>query len=362
MILSTNSDEAGAPVHVYSVISSLIQKVNFIAIFGEEGPIAEKVRKLGVTVEIVPEMKSTMNISLDFSAFCSISNCVKKYQPDLIHAHSSKAGMLGRMISFQYKLPCIYTVHGWGWRGLGFIKGAIVFLIEKIFSFIPRVSLIYVSKSVEKEARAKLLIPQKRGLVIHNGVADLFRGQERSFDSAPLRILMPARVSPAKDHITLIKAFEEIKFSSQLLLCGAGTESIQFIESAIQAAPKRSKDILFLGARSDVPELLFNSDIFVLTSNFEALPISIIEAMSAGKAIIASDVGGVKELIDNGLNGFCVEKGNVANVVEALNSFADASFRKICGVEARKKYLINFTLDIMAEKIFSHYSEVIFKR
>lgn len=355
LILSTNSDEAGAPVHVHSVISSLMHRVDFIAVFGEDGPIAEKIRKLGISVEIVPEMKSAINPTLDFAAFCSISEHIKKYKPNLIHAHSSKAGMLGRMISFRYKLPCIYTVHGWGWRGLGLSKGILVFLIEKIFSIIPRTSLIYVSNSVEKEAIGRLFLPPKKGVVIHNGVSDLLTKEKQRSDCEPLKIIMPARVSSAKDHITLLKAFEKIKFPSQLLLCGAGTDSIEFINTANMIAPKRFRDIFFLGSRSDVPELLVGADIFALISNFEALPISIIEAMSAAKAIIASNVGGVTELIDDGLNGLCVERNNYKDVLAAMNKFSDSSFRKNCGQKARNKYVLNFTLKTMADKIFSRY-------
>lgn len=361
LILSTNGDEAGAPIHVYSVVSSLGSKVDFVVVFGEDGAIAEKVRRLGIPVVIVPQMRSAINISLDIIAFRGISKCVEIYKPDLIHAHSSKAGMIGRVVSFRYGVPCIYTVHGWGWRGLGVVKGMAVFLIEKILSFVPKTYLIYVSRSVEGEGIKKLLLSKERGVVIHNGVADLIAKKMKT-NNIPLQILMPARVSAAKDHMTLIKAFEEIKFPSQLFLCGAGTDSVEFIEIANQIAPKRIKDIFFLGPRSDVPELLHNSDIFVLSSNFEALPISIIEAMSAEKSIIASDVGGVRELIDDGLSGLCVEKGNVKKIVEALNYFHDASFRKSYGIQARKKYLLNFTLEAMAEKIFSCYSDLIIKR
>lgn len=362
LILSTNSDEAGAPIHVYSVITSLNEYVEFVAIFGEDGVVADKVRKLGISVEIVPEMRSAINISMDITAFKCISQYVEMYKPDLIHAHSSKAGMIGRVISLKFGIPCIYTVHGWGWRGLGAVKGSAVFLVEKILSFIPKTSLIYVSHSVERDALKKLFIKKVKGGVIHNGVADFLDQGNSQPSQTALKILMPARVSAAKDHATLIRAFEELKFPSHLFLCGEGTDSVEFFRVAKSMAPKRSKDIFFLGSRSDMPELLNNSDIFVLTSNFEALPISIIEAMSAGKAIIASDVGGVRELIEDGLNGLCVGRGSVNKVVEALNRFVDPSLRKKCGEEARKKYLLNFTTKDMAEKILARYSALIMQR
>jgi len=359
LILSTNSDEAGAPVHVYSVVSSLVDRVNFVVIFGEEGPIANKIRKLGVPVEIVPEMRSAMSFMLDLRAFSKISKYIKSSKPDLIHAHSSKAGMIGRMACIRHKIPCIYTVHGWGWRGFGSLKASVIFLIEKLLSFIPRSSMIFVSKSVEWEGKNKLLLHQKKGLVIYNGVPDLFRKKKEFIAGTPLSILMPARVSAAKDHLTLIKAFEEFELPSRLYLCGTGTDSVEFINQAIKVAPKRYADIFFLGPRSDIPELLEEADIFTLISNFEALPISIIEAMSAARSIIASDVGGVNELIDDGISGLLVKKNDYKQVLIALNKLSDNSFREKCAEEARRKYLIDFTDKIMANKLFARYSAAI---
>lgn len=356
MLLSTNSDRAGAPMHVLLIIKLLRRKVNFVAVFGEEGPVAEEARSLEVPVEIVPEMRSSINPNLDIAAFHRISGCVSQYMPDIIHAHSSKAGMLGRLIAFKYKIPCVYTVHGWGWRGLGIVKAVAVFIIEKLLSFTPRLSLIYVSQSVEIDARGKLGLPKKLGTVIHNGVDDVLSNSPHpSPTSNILRILMPARVCDAKDHNAIISAFERLEFPCELYLCGAGTNHDFFIQKARHWAPTSYQRIFFLGPRSDVPNLLLNTDVFALISNFEALPISVIEAMSAGKAIIASDVGGLRELIDNGKSGLLVPRNDIDAIVNSLRKFADIANRSSYGLAARDKYLSKFTAQIMIKKLFDHY-------
>lgn len=356
MLLSTNSDRAGAPMHVLLIIESLSQKLNFVVIFGEDGPIAEEVRLLGIPVEIVSEMRSNINPISDFTAFSRISSYVSQYKPDLIHAHSSKAGMLGRILAFKYKIPCIYTVHGWGWRGLGAVKAVTVFMIEKILSYTPKLSLIYVSQSAEEDALRLLRVPKKLGTVIHNGVSDLF-DIPASFtqESNKVRILMPARVCDAKDHRTLIGAFEKLEFPCQLFLCGVGTDDDCFKDQVRRWAPTTYQNIFFLGPRSDVPNLLNNTDIFALISNFEALPISVIEAMSAGKAIIASDVGGLRELIDHGVNGLLVPRNDIDTLVNSLRTFSDVNSRKPHEIAARDKYLSKFTSQAMINKLFDHY-------
>lgn len=356
LIISTNSDMAGAPNHVITLVKHLISRVNFIVIFGAKGPISAMMQALGVTVEIIPQLRSTLSPRADLIALSSIIKVIRIYKPDLMHAHSSKAGMLGRVATLLTGVPCIYTVHGWGWRGFGIFTRRIILFIEKILSFIPKSLLIYVSHSVELEAKYNLSLPKCKGIVIHNGVDDI-KGKSIKFEK--IQIFMPARVALAKDHETLIKAFEQLAFPCDLLLCGSGTDSKEFKKQALMWAPKRYKDISFLGPRSDIQELLTKVDIFVLISNFEALPISIIEAMSAGKAIVATNVGGVMELIDDGLNGISVSKGDIDSVVHALNKFTNLLERIKFGEEARRKYLLKFTSEEMANKIFLLYCNML---
>jgi glycosyltransferase involved in cell wall biosynthesis len=261
------------------------------------------------------------------------------------------AGMISRLSTLTLKIPTIYTVHGWGWRGLNIINKNFIILIEKLFKHIPNCFYIYVSESVESDAINYLKISKKKAKLILNGTADYKVFSQTKLTSPFLQMIMPARVSSAKDHNTLFSAFEMSNINSNLMLCGAGTNDADFIYKASKLAPNRFKDIQFLGERSDINFLYNQSDIFLLISKFEALPLSILEAMSAGKAIIASRVGSIPEFIIDGKNGILVNISDVNDLVLKINSLNDINLRITLGKEARLTYLKNFTIDKMIDEI-----------
>jgi glycosyltransferase involved in cell wall biosynthesis len=354
LILCTNSDEAGAPIHVETVVSALQNSVEFCAVFGEDGPVADRLRLKSIDVRVVSELRSKINPPKDFRAIMRISQIVREFRPNLIHAHSSKAGMLARIIAVRFSIACLYTVHGWGWRGLGKLSAGAVYLIEKVLSYAPKCHYAFVAEAVAKQGVEVLGLTSARGTVIYNGVQDV--GFFPQANSATLTVFMPARVSSAKDHESLVRAFDLISCEAKLILCGAGTDDPTFVEQLKKWAPKRYEAIEVLGQRSDVPVLLHTVDIFVLISKFEALPLSIIEAMSAGKAILATNVGGVSELLREGETGLLVEVDDVEGIVLGLKKLlSEASLRANLGRNARHEYLARFTCEKMAQELLNFY-------
>jgi len=358
MLLCTNADRSGAPNHVLSLINSLPNNIDFLAVFGEEGPIAEELKIGGYRVEIIKGMRSSISPLRDIQSLFVLNKMLTRFKPDFIHAHSTKAGMMGRILSLKTGIPCIFTVHGWGWRGLPYLSAGIVIFIERALSLFPRCSYIYVSQSVEVEATKKLKIPLGLGRVIHNGVDDFGTKPE---NSEKLTIVMPARVCDAKDHETLIRAFEQISHDSSLILCGAKTDTEGFKENIQRWAPKRFQDIHCLGVRDDVPALIRESNIVALSSNFEALPITIIEAMSSGRAVIATKVGGVPELIDDQKSGLLVQNKDIAGLVSAINVLSNSAVRHEIARGAREKYLRQFSSIKMGEKVYDFYNYILSK-
>lgn len=353
LVLSTNADLAGAPNHVFALISSLMHKVNFVAVFGERGKIAERLYHQGVGVEIVEQMRSEMRPINDLIAFYKLARLVANVKPDIIHAHSSKAGMHARLLSFFLHIPCVYTVHGWGWRGLNPFGAILVRCIERILSRVSLQKYIYVAASVERDAIEVLNIPKKKGSVIYNGINPL--RSPRAIPTNCLKIIMPARVSAAKDHESLIRAFEQLSFPSRLILCGAETDSKDFMQNIQIWAPRRYCEIDCLGVVEDMETLLGSCDVLALISNFEALPISIIEAMSLGMAIIGTNIGGVPELIINESTGLLVDSKDIKGIKNALSRINDFEFRKRLSSSAQSFFHVNFTLDEMLKKVLIIY-------
>ncbi len=354
LIISTNSDEAGAPRHVETIVNGLVSHFQFILVFGEDGPVSQRLKNRGHIVHIVKEMRTAINPFKDFVALVKVTRLVKYYRPDVIHCHSAKAGMLGRLAAFVNGKRWLYTVHGWGWRGVSILSQKLIILIEFFLSRLPRGFYIFVAQDVMKESVDILKFQSNKGVVIYNGVPLIESNLPAS--NNPLVILMPARVSSAKDHRTLISAFELINDDNlKLLFCGAGTETEDFIDFAKSLAPNTNQNISFLGQCSDMGAIFSKSHIVALISNFEALPLSIIEAMSCSRAIIASNVGGVPELITSGLNGILVRPNSVDDIVYALHKCKDEQLRLRLGAAAKLSYEEKFTEKSMLTSISKTY-------
>ena len=357
-ILSTNADEAGAPRHVEAIANGLESEFQFILVFGEDGPVCDRLRKRGHIVHVVREMRTAINPVKDLFALLKIIRLVIKYSPDIIHCHSAKAGMLGRISAFLCGKKWLYTVHGWGWRGVSRVAKVLIVSIEFILSKLPGGFYLFVAQDVRNDALDVLRIKPHRGIVVYNGVSSI--DADFLSNNGIMNVMMPARVSSAKDHQSLIAAFEYINDPNiRLLLCGAGTDSHDFIEFAKSLAPTTNGAISFLGQRSDIHKIYSQSHIVALISNFEALPLSIIEAMSCSRPVIATNVGGIPELIEDGVNGILVRPGCVSDIANALSSLKDERLRVQLGKQANITYNEHFTENTMLTSIANTYKKLV---
>jgi glycosyltransferase involved in cell wall biosynthesis len=354
LIISTNADEAGAPRHVEAIVNGLESQFKFILVFGEDGPVSERLMHRGHIVYIIKEMRTAINPIKDLVALFRVAKLIHKYRPEIVHCHSAKAGMLGRISAFLYGKKWLYTVHGWGWRGVSNFTKRLVILIETILSKLPYGFYIFVAQDVMNDAINVLKMKDDKGVVVYNGVS--FIDAELPSSDNTLVIMMPARVSSAKDHQSLISAFESINdCNMRLLLCGTGTDTSEFIEFTRALAPNTYESISFLGQRSDMRNIYAQSHIVALISNFEALPLSIIEAMSCSRAVIATNVGGIPELITSGTNGILVRPNCVGDIVEALKRCRDERVRVDLGNQAKIAYGERFTEESMLMSIAHTY-------
>lgn len=354
----TNADLAGAPIHLESLIRAFDGKASIEAIFGEEGEIFEKLTRRRVRIRVLPRLRSNISPKNDLVVLFQLIKLLKEISPDIVHLHSSKAAMVGRLACVVLGIPWVYTVHGWGWRGFGSIKSKLIFGAEKLLSFSSNGRYVFVSKSVEYTAVESLGLGFGRGRVIYNGVSESGTCPEAS---GRLRILMAARVCAAKDHETLVRAFDRVDIPSTLILCGEGTDTDDFQGKVRAWAPRRYVDIEMLGVRSDVRSLLHSINIFALISNFEALPLSIIEAMASARAVIGTDVGGVAELIEPGVNGMLVPKGGIEEIAKSIEQLADVSLRNSFGMAGRKRYETMFNELEMTNAVWNVYQEMLEK-
>lgn len=357
LLLSTNSDEAGAPLHVETLVRLLREEVDFILMFGEDGPVLRRLREAGFDARLLEGMRSSISPMRDFALLRRLSRLTRDIRPDLIHCHSSKAGLLGRLAGRVQGLPVLFTIHGWSWASVSGRKSQLARFIERKVAHLRGVHYLYVCQAVADTGREVLDLRPAQGQVIYNGVPD--RGLAARDLSNPVRFIMPARVAYPKDHETLIRAFSALPEDSRLILCGAGTDTPEFAERIRTLAPKRHSDIVGLGQRSDMDALLHSAHVMVLSSRSEAMPLSIIEAMSAGLPVIASNVGGISEQVTEEVTGLLVPPGDVAAMTAALHRMLDPATRRRMGHAGRQRYEADFTATGMAEATLAYYRRLI---
>jgi glycosyltransferase involved in cell wall biosynthesis len=356
LIVCTNADEAGAPRHVEALINELRGMVQYFAVFGEDGPVAKRVRASGIDTYIISSLRSSISLHDDFQSIRSVRRICQDCKPDLIHCHSSKAGMIGRIVAALAGLPWIYTVHGWGWRGLRPLAATIVWFVEFILRFVGSGKYIYVARAVKKSGMRALLLAENAGVVIYNGVNDHQGDVREEPRFAEYGILMAARVSPSKDYMLLFRAFERANIcSARLVICGNGTLDPKFIAAAKALTPRSFDRITFHGERSDMLAYFKKTSVVALISNYEALPLSIIEAMSFSKAVIATDVGGVPELIENNISGLLIPRGDESALVNALKAYRSPGLRVAHGVAGRRVFNMQFSSAAMGASVFGIY-------
>lgn len=355
LIFCTHSGLAGAPIHVKHLVEGLGARFELRIVFGSEGEVSRELQDGGYKVDILPPCVSALNLWSDLRALVALDNILKSFRPDLIHVHSAKAGLLGRIAAWKNRIPHVYTVHGWGWRGKPFITRALVRLAEQGLMLIPRGQQIYVAEAVQQECAARLWKAERRGRVICNGVPD--PGVSPIPEGMPT-FLMAARVCDAKDHRTLVEAFDRLEGPARLILCGEGTDSGEFKNCIRSWAPRKNGDIALLGARGKILELMRSSHAVVLCSNYEAMPLVLLEGMAIGRPIVATRVGGNPEIVGSDGCGILLDPGDVEGWRQALQMLQDRGVCSAMGKSARARFEEKFTLSSMLEAVFNVYQQV----
>ncbi|MDJ0625564.1 MAG: glycosyltransferase family 4 protein [Candidatus Caenarcaniphilales bacterium] len=355
----TLAECGGAQKHLLEVISGLKTEYEFCVLTGQEGYLTDELKELNVKYQIVDELVRPINPVKDFICFIKIKNFIKQYEPDVIHCHSSKAGILGRLAAWFCKKPSIFTAHGWAFHPkINFMSRTIAILTETICSWLSY-KIVCVSYFDAELCKSISFFNKKIIQVIHNGISPVKEAQSEQtsrLNNEKVKILMVGRFAVPKRQNLLIQAFNglktELKNKAKLYFAGDGVTKTES-EKLVQKYGLNSS-VQFLGEISPIDTLLQEMDIFALISDREGLPISIIEAMKHEIPIIASDVGGVKELVKDGINGFLVNART--EITEKLAILiTNSSLRKEMSERNKVLFEQNLTSDKMLERIKQLY-------
>jgi glycosyltransferase involved in cell wall biosynthesis len=342
---------------VLAYFRSLRDRIDLALVTGEEGYLADEARALGVAVFVVPQLVPEIAPRLDWLAVRALREIIRGYRPDLVHAHSSKAGLLGRIAASLAGVPSVFTAHGFAFTENASVPRRVIAMAsEWIAAKVGRAVITVSNYDNELGVRCRVLAPGEAH-VIHNGIPDV-HSRATPGTGSQVNIVMVARFAAPKDHECLLRALSGLAEPFTLWLIGGGP---RLPEARTETVGLGISDrVVFMGSRSDVPELLAKAHIFALVSNYEGLPISILEAMRAGLPVVATDVGGVRECVRHNENGFLVPRANVENLRAKLRELiVSPSLREQMGQAGRKLFQKQFTEADMIQKSIEVYQSVL---
>ncbi len=367
----TLPDIGGAQKVVYDIISYLdTDSFDITLATSAEGPLTTRIRELNdkransVRIVIIPSIKREISLLNDIHALYCLYRLIKAERFDIVHLHSSKAGFLGRCAARLAGVPKVfYTVHGWGiYESDSRIKQFICGLAEKTSCRICT-KVICVSHHDYDKGISRKWIRGDNTCVIHNGIEEAHcRHIGDSIENLPKRKVLVIgtvmRLQEPKDPFFTIKVFREVKmlfnYPVKLVIVGKG----RLMEDCRKLIGQLGLDIdvQMMGECEPAMNIISSFDIFTLFSRSEGLPISIIEAMSAGKPIVASNVGGIPELVRDNYNGFLVKGTDITKAALSITMLLkDAGLRAKMGLQSMELAHTLFSRDRMTaayEKLY----------
>lgn len=321
LLLITKGEIGGAQTHVETICLEMKLQVKFVIVIGGTEPetyLGSRLSALGVPVLRLNALDNSMSPLRIWMSVAQLLPILRQLQPAVIHAHSTAAGVVGRIAGALARVPVVYTVHGFGFKPeVTPLRRGFAWLAEFILARFTG-HLVCVSES-ERQLALRLPLRKQRVSVIYNTLPDSI---ERSDPGrATVRIIMVARLANPKRPDLLLEALALLR---DRLGCEVPTSIVgsgpHLATCTVLASRHNLQTVTFTGDVDDVPHRLADSSIFVLMSDHEGLPISVIEAMRAGLAIVASNLPGIRELITHEEHGCLVPNQAIAlaTAIEAL--------------------------------------------
>lgn len=361
MYFITTSNWGGASKYVYELCKYEVERGNDVYfVTGAQGLLLEKVKELGnVKTFVIDSVNRSIDPINDLKSIFIIRRLVSQIKPDIVHLNSSKAGIIGRLACIGKKTKVVFTVHGWSFTdGIGSnLKKFIYKNIEKSVSRFTDLFICVCEYDKKLGINKKVLNSKTPVVVIYNGSSKPVDNEVNFSIHDPIRLVMVARFSPQKNQRALIEALKDFpKDKYHLVFVGEG-ETMLSCKKLVKSLDLKD-NIEFLGFKDDVTQELIANDACLLITHYEGLPISIIEAMSYGMPVIASDVGGNRELVINNKNGYLVN--NIKDIQNSItNLINNPDLVKQMGETSYKLYKDKFTISRNTESVNKEYERLL---
>ena len=308
-----------------------------------QGPLAAAARAAGARFVELEHVRRALSPWRDLLGLLELASIVRRERPHIVHVNSAKAAALGRAAAWLTRVPIrVYTVHGWSYTAHTGASSALYLWAERLLRPLTTVT-ICVAESERRAGLEARTCDEATTVVIHNGV-DVAGPTARETRTERCRLVTVGRLQAPKDALTLIRALAELpRGACEAVIVGDGPDR-PALESEARRLDLQSV-VQLAGERNNIPELLAASDVFVLSSRSEGLPLSILEAMAAGLPVVATNVGGVPELVVQEETGFLVPPGDPQALAVALERLlGDSTLRRRLGAAGRLRAEERFDL------------------
>jgi glycosyltransferase involved in cell wall biosynthesis len=355
----------GGESHLLSLTENL-DKSEFdpVVLSFTDGPMIRQLETMNINTAVIHTEKP-----FDFMKWGAITRWVKNQNVDLIHAHGTRANSNIFWAAKKLKVPLVYTIHGWSFHDDQ------TRLVKQIRTwgerFLTSRSSVNISVSQSNKETGIRHFSNFLSEVVYNGIDTNKFNPHNNFPSLREELNIPdesvlvlflGRFTHQKQPLALMKAFEKAAATNPhtyLLMVGDG-ELKKEAEMKYQTSAFKNR-MQLLPFRADVPAVLYAADIFVLPSLWEGMPIALLEAMAMGKAIIATQTDGVREIIRNNVNGLLIATDNIENDLEtALDTLcSNGELRKKLAAGAMETVRDNFCAASMTRQIESIYRRLL---
>lgn len=376
LLVITKSSWGGAQRYVFDLATNFSKRSEVhVATGGAGGLLISRLKQENINVSIIPSMGRDVSAIRDIKSVFELMSLILKKNPRVVHLNSSKAlvvGVIATRISYILKSSrpkIFFTAHGWV-----FNENRNLFS-KFILKFMQWSSLIFVDQIISVSEKTKRDITNwpfidKKIKTIHNGIkADDIYDQETArniidsgdSNSHMLTNIWLGSVSELHDNKGLDQSIEALSkiakngLNWHYFILGEGEKKDDL--SALISNLGLQSNITLVGFKENASKLLKAFDIFILPSRTEALPYSILEAGIAENAVIASNVGGIPEIIADKISGLLVEPNNPTLLARAIQSLLDKpEDRTAFGKALHRQINEEFSLDKMCEETFRSYS------
>lgn len=373
---------AGGPAYHVSLLSGLLDPDRFesLLVTGDvgkgEASLADMAEALGVRRRRVPALGPELRPLADFRALGALIRIVRAFEPDVVHTHTAKAGMLGRLaaLAARRRPVIVHTYHGHVLEGyFGAAKTALYRSLERKLAGVSD-RLIGVSQATVDDLVRLRVAPREQFSVVPLGlVLDSFLALDPD-ERGRVRTLL--RVADDEVLLTFVGRLVRIKRVERLLdaVAAARAHGAPVVLAVVGDGELRARlearaeqldiadRVRFLGHRRDLAEIVAATDIAVLSSDNEGTPVSLIEAAAGARPLVATRVGGVADVVAEG-TGILVAADDPEALARALVELAnDPARRRELGLKAREHVAERYRADLLLERFAALYDELLARR